>query len=317
MFYQIYITMKKLFLLLAMVGGLLFVSCEGFELNDDNEDPNEQPGSNPDDPDNSGGDNDDPDDGGDGGDDIPADKTQAIKFQDENTKLLCTLHWDANEDEELSYEEAAAVTDLGTAFKDSSILAFTELKYFTSLEKIGGDAFAGCTSLTSITIPNSVTEIGDNAFNSCTSLTSITIPDGVTKIDRWAFFSCTSLTSITIGNGVIEIGREAFYGCTSLTSITIPDSVTSIGWLAFAGCSSLTSITIPDSVTKIDRWAFNRCTSLTEVYCKPTTPPTGAFEMFDDNASGRKIYVPRASVDAYKAAEYWSDYADDIVGYDF
>jgi hypothetical protein len=53
------------------------------------------------------------------------------------------------------------------------------------------------------------------------------------------------------------------------------------------------------------------------VYCKPTTPPSGDEYMFNDNASGRKIYVPRGSVNAYKNAEYWSDYADDIVGYDF
>jgi len=39
--------------------------------------------------------------------------------------------------------------------------------------------------------------------------------------------------------------------------------------------------------------------------------------LFYNNASGRKIYVPRNSVEAYKAAEYWSDYKSYIVGYDF
>jgi hypothetical protein len=43
-----------------------------------------------------------------------------------------------------------------------------------------------------------------------------------------------------------------------------------------------------------------------------TTPPTLEYEVFENNASGRKIYVPAASVDAYKAAEGWSEYADDI-----
>jgi hypothetical protein len=87
---------------------------------------------------------------------------------------------------------------------------------------------------------------------------------------------------------------------------------------AFAFCNSLASVTIPDSVTEIGGYAFYDCTSLKEVYCKPTTPPSvGGSPMFSGNASGRKIYVPRASVDAYKAARYWSDYADDIVPYDF
>lgn len=54
-----------------------------------------------------------------------------------------------------------------------------------------------------------------------------------------------------------------------------------------------------------------------EVYCKSTTPPAGGYEMFYDNPWERKIYVPTESVEAYKAAEYWKNYADYIVGYDF
>ena len=116
---------------------------------------------------------------------------------------------------------------------------------------------------------------------------------------------------------VTSIGEDAFYDCTSLTSVTIGNSVTSIGDRAFSNCDSLTSITIPDSVTEIGDAAFYYCTSLTSVYCKPTTPPTGDEYMFSINASGRKIYVPRNSVSAYKSAAYWSDYASSIVGYDF
>ena len=121
---------------------------------------------------------------------------------------------------------------------------------------IGGGAFSGCTSLTSITIPDSVTSIGNDAFYGCTSLTSITIPNGVTSIGSSAFEGCTSLKSITIPDGVTEIGNSAFSGCSSLTSITIPNSVTSIGDRAFSGCTSLTSITIPNSVTRIGNYAF-------------------------------------------------------------
>ncbi len=127
---------------------------------------------------------------------------------------------------------------------------------------IGESAFYNCSSLTSITIPNSVTSIGKSAFYGCRSLTSIVIPNSVKSIGDSAFRYCSSLTSIVISNSVTRIGEYAFNGCGSLTSITIPNSVTSIGESAFNNCSSLTSITIPNSVTKIGESAFNNCSLL-------------------------------------------------------
>ena len=102
----------------------------------------------------------------------------------------------------------------------------------------------------------SVTSIGLGAFHNCSSLTSITIPESVTSIGDFAFYGCSSLTSITIPNSVTAIGFGVFHGCSSLTSITIPNSVTRIGMSAFHDCSSLTSITIPNSVTSIGECAF-------------------------------------------------------------
>ena len=200
---------------------------------------------------------------------------------------------------------------------------FTKLTIGNSVTSIGSSAFCGCSSLTSVTIPDSVTTIGDDAFRVCSSLISVTIPDSVTTIGNDAFAYCYSLTSVTIPDSVTWIRGSTFYNCSNLKSVAIPDSVTTIGNYAFAYCNSLTSITIPNSVTTIEDRAFYRCSSLTSVYCKPTTPPTvtldyyGYWCAFDENSSGREIYVPMESVNKYKSASYWSDYRYSIEGYNF
>ena len=84
-----------------------------------------------------------------------------------------------------------------------------------------------------------VTCIGDKAFAFCTSLTSITIPDSVTSIGASAFRSCTALTSITIGNRVTSIGKRAFSGCSSLTTITFLGNKPKVGRLALTGCPAI------------------------------------------------------------------------------
>ena len=117
-----------------------------------------------------------------------------------------------------------------------------------------------------ITIPSSikvneseytVREIKEYTFAGCSGLTSITIPNSVTSIEKYTFSNCSSLTSVTIPNSVTSIGKSAFNRCSSLTSVTIPNSVTSIGEAAFYNCSGLTSVTIPNSVTSIDEGTFS------------------------------------------------------------
>ena len=137
---------------------------------------------------------------------------------------------------------------------------------------IGGGAFNGCSSLTSVTIGDGVTSIGDWAFYRCSSLMSITLPDSVTSIGEYAFRFCSSLTSVTIGDGVTSIGDRAFSDCSSLTSIAIPDSVTSIGDYAFYYCSSLISVSIGDGVTFIGDWAFEYCSGLTSITADEGNP---------------------------------------------
>ena len=138
---------------------------------------------------------------------------------------------------------------------------------------IGYSAFEDCSSLTSITIPNSVTSIGSSAFRNCISLTSVSCPAyAISYIPKG------NLKTVIITSGE-SIGSYTFRNCISLTSITIPDSVTSIGDYVFRNCSSLASITIPNSVTSIGNGAFYNCSSLTEI----TLPFVGATKDGTDN----------------------------------
>ena len=155
------------------------------------------------------------------------------------------------------------------------------------------------------------TSIGYSAFNSCTSLTSVTIPNSVTSIGEFAFNSCTSLTSVTIPNSVTSIRSSAFSNCTDLTSVTIGNSVTSIGRYAFAYCEKLPSVTIPNSVTRIGDWGFYNNRTLTSITVKATIPLTLDENVFGDT-NNCPIYVPSQSVDTYKTATNWSEYADRI-----
>ena len=149
------------------------------------------------------------------------------------------------------------------AFYDCS--SMTSISIPDSVTHIGKKAFYYCTKLTSISIPRGVTYIGDYTFYRCNSLTSISIPKGVTSIGDYSFFECYNLTSVSIPDGVTYIGDYAFSYCKSLASISIPDSATSIGGNAFYHCSSLTRISIPDSVTSIGGSAFSGCKSLTSI----------------------------------------------------
>ena len=170
-----------------------------------------------------------------------------------------------------------------------------------SVVSIGGVAFGGfengCTSLTSIYIPEGVTSIGERAFYNCTSLTSIYIPEGVTSIGDYAFESCYSLASVHIPKSVTSIGYGAFGDRTSLTSVYIPEGVTSIVGGILYDCSSLTSVHIPEGVTSIGEGAFSGCSSLTSVHIPEGVTSIG--ESLGDGAfqlcsSLTSIYIPRS-----------------------
>ena len=197
-----------------------------------------------------------------------------------------------------------------SAFYGCSTL--TSVTIPNSVTTIENNAFTACYALTSITIPNGVTKIGDGAFRDCSALTSVTIPNSVTTIEGSAFSGCTSLASITLSNNLRYISSYVFFNCTSLARVTIPNGVTSIEAYAFQYCSTLTSVTIPDSVTWIARNAFQYCNSLGSITILATTPPTLNNSNAFDNTNNCPIYVPAESVTAYQTATNWASLASRI-----
>ena len=206
----------------------------------------------------------------------------------------------------------------------------TGLTIPNSVTSIGNSVAMMCQSLDSLDIPDSVTSIGEFAFFYC-GFKDLRIGSGLTNLCDSSFTLLPNVSAITVDannavydsrnncNAIIETStNKLIQGC---KNTIIPNSVTSIrdgvyfsmyGVYAGAFTSLIESITIPSNVTYIGTYAFSMCSLLTSVTVEATTPPTLGEHAFDSNASGRKIYVPSASVETYKAASGWSEYADYI-----
>ncbi|KAB3871245.1 leucine-rich repeat domain-containing protein, partial [Phocaeicola vulgatus] len=194
---------------------------------------------------------------------------EIIDFKDLNVRNICVNAWGS--DGELTIEQAAAVTNLATKFKQNSVItSFDELKYFTN-------------NLVAPTNPDVGLSYG--AFLGCVNLESVTLMPNIKRLDNNIFNGCTSLKHIDIPNTIQYIGSDIFMGCTSLMTVNLPLEYmpTEFPSAIFRNCSSLTSlIEIPDTVTSIGMAAFMGCSSLEGVKMKGTTPPTLGYGVFND-----------------------------------
>ena len=243
-------------------------------------------------------------------------EVENITFADSKVKEICVVNWDTNGDGELSYAEAA-VSSIGKTFKDNkAITSFDELQYFTGVKTIKANAFYGCNSLVSVTLPNTVKEIQQNAFFA-TSLESIKIPASVNTIEAAAFNSCNNIKSIVVEernavydsrnncNGIVETATNTLIvGC---MNTIIPDDITSIGASVFRGNLSLKQIVIPNSVTSIGTDAFYNCKNLVSITLGWITalPDLGERPF---NKFSATLYVPAGSKDMYENDDYWTQF---------
>lgn len=193
-----------------------------------------------------------------------------------------------------------------TAFKECSALKSVKLPQ--SLKEIGQECFAGCTGLKSINLPSGLKTLGDFVFFG-SGLVEVAVPEGINTIPYSCFMECRQLAKVTIPVSVMEIGGEAFSNCVALKDIKLPEGLMSIGPCCFYN-TGISKIEIPSSVVNINGGAFSHCSSLNEFQCHPVDPPSLSNDIFEGAIPA--IYVPSASLSAYRTAPVWSDYANKI-----
>lgn len=219
----------------------------------------------------------------------PIDDEGYLRFADKTTEAICLKAWDRNGDGKLSFEEAKAVTTIGTEFKASEITTFNELQMFEGLTTIGDDAFAGCSSLKAFNIPASVTTLGYRIFDGCIiSWPTKNIP-GLTVDSDNAYFSADGINvyskdetiykfripitsdgvAVQISPKINKIDSYAFYNqklsrvSSNLASSTYSfDNVTELGDAVFQNCSAMTTLSLPPVLTTIGTACFVGCESL-------------------------------------------------------
>lgn len=224
----------------------------------------------------------------------------------------------------------------GYAFYECTKLSSIKLQ--ERVVSIGGSAFQGCFSLPDIVLPNSVTTIGADAFNGCMKLSNVVLSKNVEKIgmrafrytniktldlphslryiENYAFLACDKITNIIIPDSVVSIGGGAFYACTSLVSVDIQGGVSSLPLLCFGECPLLSTVRLPNTINKINDSVFDGCPALSNLYIKANIPPEIRNVYYVGwPTKNMSIWVPRASVDAYK--EKWVQLKDNIKAYDF
>ena len=256
------------------------------------------------------------------------------KLEDVEFMRYCYEKFDINGDKILSESEAMAIRAINIDSKQNiysvgGIEHFVNLESFqaynaialrtldlsknTNLRTIKEQALYKCHGLESVILPPTIETIEGDAFHDCPKLASINIPNGVKSIGSYAFAGDLQLAEITLPQSIETIGRNAF-AATGLLSFTLPEGITTVAEYICFNCKSLTSLTLPSTTANVGYRAFSYCEKLTEIHCKATTPPTLEQYAFEDVVTGRKIYVPQNSIEAYKAADGWSDFADQIFG---
>lgn len=187
------------------------------------------------------------------------------------------------------------------AFKDNTYIEMVDMPG-SNLTYIDDSAFEGCTSLSSVDLPDNLRILGNNAFDS-TALDHVWLPDSLTTLPLGGFSNCPNLKSVRLPSALTQMAGYVFYACSALErvyvengdeNITFPSTLTSIGRDCFGGCVSLKgTLTLPEGFKTTNMSIFESCTGLKKLVINEgvTTLGDGAF---DDCTALETVYLPRS-----------------------
>lgn len=191
--------------------------------------------------------------------------------------------------------------------------ALTVVSVGATISSVSAHTFNGCGAIKHINLPASCTSTGVSAFASCYSLESISLGDSVNLIEGYSFYYCRALRSIIIPSGVTIIKTNTFIGCSALDKVKIEGNITTLESYAF-DASNIKDFMLPASLTGIQTNALTSNAAVSSFVFLATTPPSlhSSGMNFMSSLLLTCIYVPDASVTAYKTATNWSSYANYI-----
>lgn len=195
-----------------------------------------------------------------------------------------------------------------------------ELKLPATLTDIKVQAFINTAALELLTIPSSVKNIETEAFREC-GITTLNLPNSITLVGTRAFYYSPNLVEVktygpTSTDNLSAVIKEAcFTGCDALTVFNIPQSIRTLEQGIIGNNQNVVHVTIPFQVTKMHFSVFGN-TAIKEVIVEAINPPETvlAFDVawvgFPNDVIS--ITVPSGSVEQYKVAKGWKEYATKI-----
>jgi len=180
---------------------------------------------------------------------------------------------------------------------------------YTIKPSIGYALFQNSNEMESVTFGKYITEILESTFNNCQKLREVTFGSNITNIGKHAFYNCGSLTSVSLPDGLTEIKENTFGYCEELSSLKLPANLKTIGDWAFHKVA-IDVLRLPATVEYLGYSSFSYTPNLKTIYSENPTPPTCDGVVFDGSEGwkDKTVYVPAASVDAYKDAEPWKNF---------